>query len=75
MSRFDELKARSVGVGNQPLQFVQIAAMSGGEIVEADHLPARAQKRLDEVRADEPGRTGDQPLALAPGQRCSNVFG
>ena len=49
--------------------------MSGGEIVEADHLPARAQKRLDEVRADEPGRTGDQPLALAPGQRCSNVFG
>ena len=42
-------------------EFLEVAAMPGGEIVEADDLLIEREQRLDEVRADETGGARHQP--------------
>jgi hypothetical protein len=48
----------------------KVLALAGREVVEAHHLLVEPQQLLDEVRADEAGRSGDQPGAPA----CPNAL-
>ena len=41
--------------------FVEVAAISGRKVVEADHVLPEAQQRFDQMGADEPGAAGDEP--------------
>src|SRR6266851_6996763 len=58
----DEIKilplARAYGL-------LHVAPVPGREIVQADHRLIQLQQGFQEMRADEPGRTGDQPGARA----------
>jgi hypothetical protein len=49
-------------------------AMPGGKVIEPGHALAERQQRLDQVRADEAGRTGDQPMMAVLAQLLPNVL-
>jgi len=49
---------------NLASNLIQIPLVASGEIVEADHSLPVAQKRFDDVRADESGRASDKPGRL-----------
>ena len=57
----DELEARPGRLADRRTDVLEVAPRAGREIVEADDLLAVPQQCLDQVRADEAGRTGDQP--------------
>ena len=44
-----------------PTDFVKIGAMSGKKVVEPDHFLPELKQQLKQIRADETGRTGNQP--------------
>jgi hypothetical protein len=50
---------------NQFLHFVQVAPVTGREVVQPDHRLADPQQRFDQVRADEAGTAGHQPARRA----------
>ena len=60
------------GEARQPPDLRQVALLHGPgieriEVVDPDHLVAPAHQRLDQMRADEPRRPGDQdPRHLRP---------
>ena len=58
---FDETKARPLRRTDERADFVEVAPMPGGEIVEADDALIELEKRLKQVRADEAGDAGDEP--------------
>jgi len=47
--------------------------MAGGEIVEGDDILAALQQRLDEIRSDETGGTGNEPTCRPFGQALRKV--
>ena len=47
--------------------------MARREIVEGDDFLAALEQRLDQVRSDEAGGTGDEPGCLALGQELGKV--
>ena len=56
----------------QPGALVQELAAAGREIVDDGDVVAARDERIDEVRADEPGSSGnDGPHAPYPRQPCS----
>ena len=57
----DEAEARGLIRRHAGRELFEVAAMSGGEIVEADDLLVERQQRLDKVRADESGGACHQP--------------
>ena len=68
MSRFDEARAaRHASVADRRAHLVEVAPVPGREVVEADHVLAEPQQRLEQMRADEAGAARDEP---APGLRA-----
>jgi hypothetical protein len=65
---FDHPEVVRMLLGKQALKFVQVPLVAGGEIIEPDDLLPAAQERLDQVGADEPGSSGDQPSRLPTSQ-------
>jgi hypothetical protein len=64
----DEAEAVAIGPGQLARDFVKVALVARGEIVEADDPLAIGQQRLDQVRPDETGRAGYEPARLALGK-------
>ncbi|MCY1526865.1 hypothetical protein D9M68_619090 [compost metagenome] len=60
---FNEGKARPFLGRDRTADFVQVALVAGGEIVQAGDGLAQFQQGLQQVRADEAGAAGHQPLA------------
>jgi hypothetical protein len=71
---FDECEPRRIGIGQKPLELVEIAAVAGGEIIEADDASSGAQQGFGQVRPDEPRNTGDQPRAGPFGEPPRQIF-
>ena len=71
---FDERVAPPVRLADGAPHVVEIAAMPGREIVEADDfLPGREQ-RLHEMRADEAGAAGHQPAPRPRSERRARLL-
>jgi hypothetical protein len=51
---FDE-----VDLARHPVRFARAVGLSL-QVVEDAHIPAGSQRAIDDVRADEPGASGDQ---------------
>ena len=66
---FDETEPRPGIRTDASAYLVQIAPMSGGEIVDSDHALPAAQQRLDQMGADEAGRARDEPVPLGTPQQ------
>ena len=58
---FDELEAGPLRGGDEPLHFIQVALVAGGEVVEPDHALVELEQGLQQVGADEAGHAGDKP--------------
>jgi hypothetical protein len=71
---FDEPEAGHIGIGQQPLEFLEVTPVPGREIVEADNPLPCAQQRLDKIGTDEPSGPSDQPDAVAFSESGGNVF-
>ena len=56
------------------LHFVEIARRAGGEIVEPDDTLIEREQRFEQVRADEAGHAGDQPVAWLGGEFLAEAF-
>ncbi len=57
----DEPEARPLRLAQRRADLVEIALVSGGEVVEADDLLLQGEQCLQEVRADETGDSRDEP--------------
>ncbi len=47
--------------GDQGLDFVQVALVAGGEVVEADHALVEFEQGFKQVAANEASHTGNEP--------------
>lgn len=56
---FDEAEAVPLTGRHAALDFLEIAAVPGGEIVETDHVLVELEKSLSEIAADEAGGPGN----------------
>lgn len=57
------------GLGlHQSLHLIEILSVSGGKIIEPDHVLAKLQQRLEEVGSNEASHSGDQPGGGTGGQ-------
>ncbi len=48
-------------VADGPVHFVEVVAVSGLEVVDADDVLSEAQQGFHQMRTDEPGASGHQP--------------
>ena len=58
----DQLRRRARAAG-------EVLALAGGEVVDDGHVVAALDERVDEVRADEPGASGDESLHAGRGSQ------
>jgi hypothetical protein len=71
---FDEVEAGPLFGGDQGLDFVQVALVAGGEVVQADDALVEFEQGLQQVGADEAGHAGDEPGAGGLGQVGQELF-
>ncbi len=57
----DEVELGPLLWGDQGLDFVQVALVSSGEVVEADHALVEFEQGFEQVAAYEACHTGDEP--------------
>ena len=71
---FDEIKFHPGLIRDRFFHLLQVVAVPGGEIVEPGHTLAELEQGLDQVRADEAGSTGNQPMMAVLAQLLPNVL-
>jgi len=71
---FDETEPGPSRRADQRLDFVKIAPMSGGEIVQAHHGLVELEQSFQQVRADEAGDAGDQPDSGTGGEFAEKLL-
>ena len=57
----NEVKVGPLRRGDESLYFVQVALVSGGKAVEADHALVELEQGFEQVAADETSHAGDKP--------------
>ena len=57
----NEVKVGPLCRGDESLYFVQVALVSGGKAVEADHALVELEQGFEQVAADETSHAGDKP--------------
>ena len=57
----NEVKVGPLRRGDESLYFVQVALVSGGKAVEADHALVELEQGFEQVAADETSHSGDKP--------------
>src|SRR5271170_5303063 len=68
---FHELVPRPQTVADGPAHLIEVVAVAGLEVVDADDILSEAQQGLDQMRTDEPGASGHQPAQrLGAQMRC-----
>lgn len=65
---FHEGEARPLLGRDRCADFVQVALVAGGKVVQAGDGLVQLQQGLQQVRADEAGASGHEPLARRGGQ-------
>jgi hypothetical protein len=55
----DEGEVLPLRWGDQGLDFVEVALVAGGEVVQADHALVEFEQGFQQVAADEAGYAGD----------------
>lgn len=58
---FDKVEALPLFGGDEGLNFVEVTLVTGGEIVQPNHLLAELKQGLQQVGADKAGYAGDEP--------------
>ena len=59
----NEIQSRPGCLAHLGAYLVEVAAVSGGEVVQTGDSLAQSQQGLEQVAADETGRAGDEPVA------------
>ena len=70
---FDEVETLETILADALANVLEVAAPAGREIVEAAHILAKVEQRLDEIRSDEAGRSGHQPRPSSLAERSAKV--
>ena len=57
----DEVELGPLPWGDQSLDFIEVALVAGGEIVEADHALVEFEQGFEQVATNEASHTGNEP--------------
>jgi hypothetical protein len=57
----DEAEVGPLVWGDQALDFVQVALMAGGEVIDAYHALVQLEQGFQQIAADEASHAGNQP--------------
>src|SRR5665811_455887 len=64
----DEVEVCPLLVRDEGLNFVEVALVSGGEVVQTDHALVELEQGFEQVAADEASDAGDEPCMWLGGE-------